>query len=234
MKHYLENIKNIEKQIDTVFTDKEHLLTAITHSSYANQFKNVDYNERLEFLGDSVLQLCITEYLFNNYKQKSEGDLTKLRSLIVCENSLYEIALTWGIGRHMRMSRGEELTGGRDRVSIQADCVEAVIAAVYLDKGIDYVTDFILKNFKETISKAINQEIVLDYKTALQEKLQKDGEVEIDYELVKYEGPPHRRKFYTKVVINNKVMGEGNGYSKKESEQSSAKEALLKLEEIHE
>ncbi|MBB6631189.1 ribonuclease III [Clostridium algidicarnis] len=234
MKHYLENIKNIEKQIDTVFSDKEHLLTAITHSSYANQFKNVDYNERLEFLGDSVLQLCITEYLFNNYKQKSEGDLTKLRSLIVCENSLYEIALTWGIGRHMRMSRGEELTGGRDRVSIQADCVEAVIAAVYLDKGIDYVTDFILKSFKETISKAINQEIVLDYKTALQEKLQKDGEVEIDYELVKYEGPPHRRKFYTKVVINNKVMGEGNGYSKKESEQSSAKEALLKLEEIHE
>ena len=134
----------------------------------------------------------------------------------------------------MRMSRGEELTGGRDRVSIQADCVEAVIAAVYLDKGIDYVTGFILKNFKDIISKAINQEIVLDYKTTLQEKLQKDGEVEIDYELVKYEGPPHRRKFYTKVVINNKVMGEGEGYSKKESEQNSAKEALLKLEEIHE
>ncbi|SUY47277.1 ribonuclease III [Clostridium putrefaciens] len=234
MKNYIENIKNIENQIDTIFNHKEYLLTAITHSSYANQFKNVEYNERLEFLGDSVLQLCITEYLFNNYKQKSEGDLTKLRSLIVCENSLYEIALMWGIGRHMRMSRGEELTGGRDRVSIQADCVEAVIAAVYLDKGIDYVTDFILKNFEEIINKAINQEIVLDYKTALQEKLQKDGEIEIDYELVKYEGPPHRRKFYTKVVINNKVMGEGDGYSKKESEQSSAKEALLKLEEIHE
>ncbi|MBU5590847.1 ribonuclease III [Clostridium sp. MSJ-4] len=234
MRHYLDNILNLEREIQTTFTNKEYLVTAITHSSYANQFKNITYNERLEFLGDSVLQLCITEYLFNNYREKSEGQLTKLRSLIVCENSLYEIALGWNVGKYMRMSRGEELTGGRERVSIQADCVEAIIAAVYLDKGIEYVKEFIIKNFKNTIVKAINQEIILDYKTTLQETLQKNGEVEIEYELVKYEGPPHRRKFYTRVVIDERVMGEGAGYSKKESEQNSAREALLNLEDKHE
>ena len=225
-------LKEIEENLGVYFNNPTLLKTALTHSSFANQFKDAEYNERLEFLGDAVLQLCITEYLFNNFKNKSEGELTKTRSLIVCENSLYEIAKKLHLGEYIRMSKGEELTGGRERISIQADAVEAVIAAVYLDKGIGFVRDFILLHFEEIIKKAINNEIVLDFKTKLQEFLQKDGEVSIHYELIKHEGPPHRRKFYTNVVIDDNVMGEGFGYSKKEAEQNAAKEALMKLDNL--
>ena len=225
------NIKNIENILGIEFNNKGVLITALTHSSYANQFKDVKYNERLEFLGDSVLQLCITQYLFNNYKDKSEGELTKIRSLIVCENSLYEVAKKLNLGVFIRMSKGEESTGGRERTSIQADCLEAIIAAIYLDKGLDVANDFIFKYFAEIIEKAIKHEIILDFKTKLQEKKKKNGEVEIRYELDKYEGPPHRRKFFTTVIIDNKVMGNGYGYSKKESEQCAAKEALRLLGE---
>lgn len=227
-------LKEIEENLGVYFNNPVLLKTALTHSSFANQFKDADYNERLEFLGDAVLQLCITEHLFNNFKNKSEGELTKTRSLIVCENSLYEIAKKLHLGEYIRMSKGEELTGGRERISIQADAVEAVIAAVYLDKGIGFVRDFILLHFEEIIKKAINNEIVLDFKTKLQEFLQKDGEVSIHYELIKYEGPPHRRKFYTNVVIDSNVMGEGCGYSKKEAEQNAAKQALMKLDKNNE
>ena len=227
-------LKEIEENLGVYFNNPTLLKTALTHSSFANQFKDAEYNERLEFLGDAVLQLCITEHLFNNFKNKSEGELTKTRSLIVCENSLYEIAKKLHLGEYIRMSKGEELTGGRERISIQADAVEAVIAAVYLDKGIGFVRDFILLHFEEIIKKAINNEIVLDFKTKLQEFLQKDGEVSIHYELTKYEGPPHRRKFYTNVVIDSSIMGEGCGYSKKEAEQNAAKQALKKLDKTNE
>lgn len=220
------NINEIEKILGMEFDNKGVLITALTHSSYANQFKDIKYNERLEFLGDSVLQLCITQYLYNNYKNKSEGELTKIRALIVCENSLFEIAKKLSLGTFIRMSKGEELTGGRERTSIQADCLEAIIAAIYLDKGLTIANDFILKYFKSTIEKAIRQEIILDFKTRLQEVLQKNGEVNIVYELVRHEGPPHRRKFFTQVIIDSKLMGEGCGYSKKEAEQNAAKEAL--------
>ncbi|ALP89981.1 MULTISPECIES: ribonuclease III [Clostridium] len=227
-------LKEIEENLGVCFNNPTLLKTALTHSSFANQFKDAEYNERLEFLGDAVLQLCITEYLFNNFKSKSEGELTKTRSLIVCENSLYEIAKKLHLGEYIRMSKGEELTGGRERISIQADAVEAVIAAVYLDKGIGFVRDFILLHFEEIIKKAINNEIILDFKTKLQEFLQKDGEVSIHYELIKHEGPPHRRKFFTNVVIENNIMGEGCGYSKKEAEQNAAKQALMKLDNKNE
>ncbi|MPQ44160.1 ribonuclease III [Clostridium tarantellae] len=226
------NIKEVEKKLGLEFDNKGVLITALTHSSYANQFKDVKYNERLEFLGDSVLQLCITEYLFNNYKNKSEGELTKIRALIVCENSLFEVAKRLSLGSFIRMSKGEELTGGRDRTSIQSDCLEAIIAAIYIDKGLEVAKDFIIEYFKDTIDKAIKQEIILDFKTRLQEILQRNGEVSINYQLVKYEGPPHRRKFFTQVLIDNKLMGQGTGYSKKEGEQNAAREALEKLGEI--
>ncbi|MGL5615683.1 MAG: ribonuclease III [Sarcina sp.] len=224
------NVKELEKKIGVEFKDKSLLITAITHSSFANQFKDVKYNERLEFLGDSVLQLTITENLFNSYKNKTEGELTKIRALIVCENSLFEVAHKMQLGKVIRMSKGEELTGGRSRISIQADCLEAVIAAIYLDRGLEVAKKFILKRFNEIIKKAINQEIILDFKTRLQEVLQKNGEVNIVYELIKYEGPPHRRIFFTQVKINGEEMGAGEGYSKKEAEQNAAKEALGKVE----
>ena len=129
---------------------------------------------------------------------------------------------------YMNMSKGEEITGGRNRVSILADCVEAVIAAIYLDKGIEYSKSFILNNFKATIDKAISNEIVLDYKTKLQEILQQNGEVHICYELVKFEGPPHKRKFFVNVLINGSINGSGQGLSKKEAEQNAAKEVMAK------
>ncbi|GIM27835.1 ribonuclease 3 [Clostridium polyendosporum] len=229
------NLNEFEDRLGFIFDDKCLLETALTHSSYANQYKkDVPYNERLEFLGDSVLQLCISEYLFDNCKNKTEGELTKTRALIVCENSLYEVAKRLGLGKIIRMSKGEELTGGRERMSIQADCLEAVIAAIYLDKGLNVAKKFILTNFKDIINMAINDKIILDFKTRLQEVLQQNGETNISYELVKFEGPPHRRKFYTRVIIEDKVLGEGEGFSKKEAEQMSAKQALKSLEEANE
>lgn len=228
------NINEVEEHIGVKFNEEYLLKTALTHSSYANQHRDEEYNERFEFLGDSILQLCITEYLFLNYKNKSEGELTKIRSLIVCENSLYEIGKKLNLGYFIRISKGEELTGGRERVSIIADAVEAVIAAIYLDKGLEFVKDYIIGYFKDIIERAINNDIILDYKTKLQEEMQKKGEVSIIYELLKFEGPPHRRKFFTSVIVEEKELGRGEGYSKKESEQNAAKEALRILEELNE
>jgi ribonuclease-3 len=227
-------LQNLEKKLKLNFSDKELLKNAITHSSYANQKKKVAFNERLEFLGDSVLQLVISEYLFSRFTEKPEGYLTKIRSLIVCENSLCDIANGWELGMYMNMSKGEEITGGRNRVSILADCVEAVLAAVYLDKGIEYSNSFILTNFKEIIEKAISNEMILDYKTKLQEIFQQNGEVNIHYELVKFEGPPHKRKFFVNVLINDVIKGSGQGFSKKEAEQNAAKEVIDNQVEVHE
>ena len=156
-------LSNLEKSVGMTFDDRHLIETALTHSSYAKQFREADYNERLEFLGDSVLQLVITEYLFKNNRNKSEGQLTKIRSLIVCENSLYEISRKLELSKYIRMSKGEELTGGRERVSIQADAVEALIAAIYLDKGFEVAKNFILENFKDIIAKAIENKIILDF-----------------------------------------------------------------------
>ena len=216
------------------FNNPEYIKIALTHSSYAKQYIGGYYNERMEFLGDSVLQLVITEFLFINKKEMEEGELTKIRSLIVCENSLYEVSKKLNLAKSIRMSKGEELTGGRERISIQADAVEAVIAAIYLDKGIEVAKEFIMDNFSEIINKAINNKIILDFKTELQEYLQRNGEVSIVYELIKFEGPPHRRKFFVKVLIDNIEKGRGVGYSKKEAEQNAAKESLIKMGVINE
>lgn len=224
-------LNELEFKLQISFKNQELLNTALTHSSYAKQKKNIKYYERLEFLGDSVLQISISDILFNRFKDKSEGELTKLRALIVCENSLYEIAKQWKLGEYILMSKGEELTGGRERVSILADCVEAIIAAIYLDSGFEKAKKFIERYFEDIILKAMNDKIVIDYKTKLQEVLQQNGDVSIVYNLAKFEGPPHRRKFFTQVIVNDKISGDGMGYSKKESQQAAAKEALKNLED---
>lgn len=224
---------DLQNKLMVEFNNIKILETAITHSSYANERK-MEFNERLEFLGDSVLQLVISEYLFSNTENETEGYLTKIRSLIVCENSLFQVAKTWNLGTYINMSKGEELTGGRTRVSILADAVEAIIAAVYLDRGYTVVREFILSNFNSIIEKAFKNEIIIDYKTKLQEILQKQGEVSIVYNLIKFEGPPHRREFYVEVIVNGVSKGKGVGYSKKEAEQNAAKELLMTRGEIHE
>jgi ribonuclease-3 len=223
----LKNTLELKGKLGIEFKDLTLLQTAITHSSYANE-RNTAFNERLEFLGDTVLELIISEYLFTNHINETEGYLTKVRALIVCENSLFEIAKTWELGKYIYMSKGEELTGGRTRVSILADAVEAIIAAVYLDEGIHVAKDFVLKNFSLIIGKAVKNEIILDYKTKLQEILQKNGDVDICYNLIKFEGPPHRREFFVEVLINEEAKGNGSGYSKKEAEQMAAREVLIK------
>lgn len=221
-----ENLSELQKTIKYNFKNKDFLEIAVTHSSFANQKKDIKYNERLEFLGDSVLQLSISEYLFLNYSDKDEGELSRTRAIIVCENSLFNIASKWDLGKYIRMSKGEELTGGRTRVSILADCVEAIFAAVYLDSDFDYAREFVLKWLKDTVLAAINNQIVFDYKTKLQEYMQQGGDSDILYNIVNFEGPPHRRKFFVEVLINEKVMGRGSGFSKKEAEQNAAMAAL--------
>ncbi len=211
------------------FSDPELLRLALTHSSYANQKELRESNEKLEFLGDAVLQLIITDHLYKNYPGKEEGELTKIRAMIVCEPSLFLVAEKWKLGKYVYLSRGEELTGGRTRPSLLADAVEALIAAVYLDQGMDQAKGFVTAHFEEIIKKALNNEIIIDFKTRLQELLQENGDVSINYDLVKFEGPPHKRKFFTKVSIEDITMGRGEGMSKKESEQDAAKDALSKL-----
>ena len=226
MLNRIDALLEIEEKICVTFKDKEIFDIALTHSSFANQKKNIKYNERLEFLGDSVLQLCVTDYLFKNLKEEYEGEMTKYRALIVCESSLFEIAQKWDLGKYIKMSKGEELTGGRNRTSILADCVEAIIAAIYIDGGYEIAKTFILKYFEPIISKATKKEILFDFKTKLQELFQHNGDTNISYDMIKFEGPPHRRRFYTSVLIGNSIRGTGIGFSKKESEQNAAKAAL--------
>ncbi|MFU0823911.1 ribonuclease III [Clostridium sp.] len=227
-------LNELENRLNVKFNNIELLDTALTHSSFVNENKSIISNERLEFLGDSILQLCISELLYNKYKDKPEGFLTKKRALIVCGNSLHHVAMKWKIGEYINMSKGEEMTGGRTRVSILSDCVEAIIASIYLDQGYENAKRFIIDNFQELIDKADNDEIILDYKTKLQETIQKFGEYNIEYNLSRFEGPPHRRKFFTEVIVPPLVKGVGEGYTKKEAEQNAAKEALENLGETHE
>ena len=218
--------KEAEDIIGIKFNEPKLLLTALTHSSYANQHRDEEYNERFEFLGDAILQVCITEYLFLNYKEKSEGELTKIRSLIVCENSLYEIGKSLNLGYLLRMSKGEELTGGRERISLIADAVEALIAAIYLDGGMENAKKFIFDNMQEIIEDSLKGKIFRDYKTYLQEVLQSKGEQHIWYKLIEEKGPDHNKRFVMEVGINDVVLGVGEGKSKKDAEQLAAKSAL--------
>ena len=225
----LDNICKFEKIIDYKFKNKEYLLEALTHSSYSNENKKYNFNERLEFLGDSVLSIVVSDYLFNNEKELPEGELTKLRASIVCEESLSEVANKINLGEYMLLGKGEEATGGRERISILADAFEAVIAAIYQDGTIEDAKKFILANMEYLISDARRGKIFRDYKTHLQEILQGKGENNIWYNLVDEKGPDHNKRFVMEVGINEEVLGVGEGKSKKEAEQFAARVALDKI-----
>lgn len=222
-------IEQFQQKIGVKFENLEILKLALTHSSYANEHNLNDYNERLEFLGDSVLQLCITEYLYKHCKENNEGDLTRKRATIVCEISLYEVGKQWDLGEYIFLSKGESLSGGKTRISTIADTVEAVIAAIYLDKGYKFACEFILKFFKDIIktSEVINY---LDHKTRLQEFVQSKTNEKIKYNLIKEEGPPHKKVFHVQVLVGLKEYGIGIGNSKKEAEQSAAEKTLKLME----
>lgn len=230
-KDILYNIEKFEKIINYKFENKEYILEALTHSSYSNENRKYNFNERLEFLGDSVLGIVISDYLFIEEKKLPEGELTKLRANIVCEESLSEVAKEIELGVHMLLGKGEESTGGRQRISILADAFEAVIAAIYLDGGIENARKFILKYMKKIISDSRKGKIFRDYKTHLQEILQEKGEnsINIWYKLIEEKGPDHNKLFIMQVGMNDTILGTGEGKSKKEAEQLAARIALSNI-----
>ena len=206
------------------------LKTALTHSSFANEMHGKQpYNERMEFLGDSVLSLIISEHLFSLEKTLAEGEMSKTRANIVCERSLAECAREIELGKYIYLGKGEERTGGRERPSILADAVEAVIAALYLDGGFQCAKEFVLNKLSEQIKRAVGGRFITDYKTALQEHIQAEGNNKITYALLREEGPDHNKTFETCLFIDDKPFKKGTGRTKKDSEQAAAKNALEAL-----
>ena len=221
-------MKELERKIGYTFTNKELLKKALTHTSYAYEH-NVESNEKLEFLGDSILEFISSVYLFQNYSHLKEGEMTKVRATVVCEKSLYKVAKKHNFSDFLYLGKSERQSGGEDRPAILADSVEAVIAAIYLDGGIEEAQRFIIENLKleiEIASKNVGQK---DYKTVLQEKLQENGEVEIKYTILREIGPDHDKIFEAQVECNHKKLAVGNGKSKKQAEMEAARKALENL-----
>lgn len=217
-------MNTFENIIGYSFKDKTLLQTALTHSSYANELQGKeDFNERLEFLGDSVLGMITAEYLFKNHPELPEGQLTKIRAALVCEKSLHKFANSIRLGEFMRLGKGEINTGGRERPSILADAFESVIAAIFLDAGFEEAKKFVLR----FISNAnVDNAPISDYKSALQEITQKNhGEI-LEYFMAGESGPDHAKTFIVEVKLNSNIIGTGTGKSKKQAEQMAAKEAL--------
>ena len=212
-----------------VFTDETLLETAFTHTSYANEHRllKISHNERLEFLGDAVLQLIISEYLYTKYPKRPEGDLSKLRSMIVREESLAGFARDCQFDHFIKLGRGEEKSGGRNRDTILGDLFEAFLGALLLDKGVEAVKNFLYQVMIPKVE-AGDFERVTDYKTKLQELLQINGDVEIAYQVVSETGPAHAKNFEVAVLINGRKSGQGQGRSKKLAEQEAAKNAFEK------
>ena len=222
------NLEKLENEIKYTFKNKELLKKALTHTSYANE-KRIESNEKLEFLGDSILEFISSKYLYSNYPNLKEGEMTKVRATVVCEKSLYKIAKKHNFSEFLYLGKSEQLTGGKNRPAILADSVEAIIAAMYLDGGLKEVEKFIINNLKEEIEIATKHVGDRDYKTVLQEKLQEHGDVKIVYEITKEEGPDHNKSFEAQVSVNGKVLAKGKGKSKKEAHMQAAKKALEDL-----
>lgn len=217
-------LNQLQKAIGYSFKNGELLNRAVTHSSYANEnHLTTGDNERLEFLGDSVLGFITAEYLFSHHRDFPEGELTKLRSYAVCEKSLFEYAKEIGLGEKLKLGKGEEHTGGRTRPSVLSDAFEAVIAAIYLDGGIDEAKKFVLRFVAPYVEAKPSFK---DYKTMLQEVVQKNQGEQLEYVLVSESGPDHDKRFEVAVHLNSNVIGRGVGGSKKKAEQEAAKEAL--------
>ena len=225
-------MQKLEEKIGYRFRDPELLLTALTHSSFANE-RHGDCRsyERLEFLGDSILGYVTAEFLYRHEPRLPEGRMTRLRAELVCEQSLHQTALRLDLGEYMRLGRGEEHTGGRQRPSILADMVESVIAALYLDSGgLEEPRRFIMAQILQGVEIGETHRSA-DYKTELQELVQRRADQHIAYELIGESGPDHNKLFSFRVTINGESAGEGSGRTKKEAEQMAACEALRKLKE---
>lgn len=225
----------LSNKLGVQFNQVSLLHQALTHTSYANECKKTTilHNERLEFLGDAVLDLVVSEYLFCQFPNLPEGDLTKSRAVIVCEPTLARCAAELGIGEYLFLGKGEASSGGRERSSILADAFEAIIGAIYLDSGFVNVTNFILKQLQNDLSLMERGEYIKDYKTLLQEVIQKKTDSKIIYEIISENGPDHNKRFEVAVLVNADQLGSGLGKSKKEAEQHAAKQALTKMKIVN-
>ncbi len=222
--------RTLETIIGATFTDQKHLLTAMTHRSYLNEHREAkqDHNERYEFLGDAVLELVATDYLFRTYPQKPEGELTAVRSAIVNTISLADASTKLGLGDYMLMSRGEAKDTGRARQYLLADAFEAVVGALYLDQGYDAARDFIARNLFDKAQEIIEKELWKDAKSRFQEKAQDRVGITPTYQTLRQIGPDHARMFVVGLFLGNTAIAEGEGYSKQEAEQVAAEKGLAK------
>lgn len=231
-KHELpRELAELEKAIGYKFDNIRILESAMTHSSFSNEMKSkgelVKCNERLEFLGDSVLSIIVSEYIFLNYPELPEGDLSRIRAGAVCEKTLAEFSRGIELGSYLRLGHGEELTNGRCRASILADAFEALLAAIYLDGGMENVEKFLLPLITEEIYKIISSGSTRDYKTLLQQIIQQEQGELLEYITVREYGPAHKKTFEVEARLNSNVIGHGSGSTKREAEQFAAKEALI-------
>lgn len=219
-------MQNLQKKIGYTFKNEKLLQNALTHSSYAYENHIPEMcNERLEFLGDAVLSIIVSDYLFNNFSHIPEGELTRLRAASVCERSLHEFALQIDLGKYLYLSHGEQHTGGRERPSILADAFEALIASIYLDGGMESARDFVLSFVKDSFD-GNHKSAFKDYKTQLQEIIQQNPDDRLAYVMAGESGPDHCKLFRAEVHINENVIASGSGRTKKEAEQSAARETL--------
>lgn len=226
------SIQTLEEKLGYSFRDKSLLQGALYHSSFANEHRTlgISSNERLEFLGDAVLGLVAADYLYRKHPEAPEGELTRIRAALVREESLHEVALSLGLGEYLKLGHGEEVGGGRQRPSILADATESVFAAVYLDGGMEAARALIHRVLLEKAPEEKVEERLRDYKTALQEFVQRKPDQTLGYEMVGSSGPDHAKVFTACVLLNGKPAGLGSGRSKKEAEQSAAKAALEQLQ----
>ena len=222
-------LNEVQDKIGYIYNDVSLLKEALTHSSYANEHRvdNIKDNERLEFLGDAILDLIISEYLFKKHPKMPEGDLSKLRASIVCEASLAQVAKEMNFGDYILLGKGEEMTGGRERASILADGFEALTGALFIDGGFESAKKFLTETLVKKVEKVKSlEDIYTDYKTLLQECVQKHSSNPISYKVVAEEGPDHDKHFKVEVCHDENCLGTGTGKSKKEAEQDAAKSAL--------
>jgi ribonuclease-3 len=219
-------LDRLQQSLGIVFRDPKLLEQAFTHSSYVNEHKNARHNERLEYLGDAVLQLAVSEYLYRRYPRLPEGELTQMRAAVVCEPSLHEASRELHFGDHLLLGRGEELTGGRERPAILADVFEAFVGALYLDQGYEAAVRFL----EQHLFPKIKRRQRLDAKSFLQQTLQQASQGDPVYRLVEELGSGHDKRFVSEVLVGGKRLGTGTGRTKKEAEQKAAEEALQRLD----
>ncbi len=229
----MPTLLDIQQRIGYQFENQELLERALTHKSYANENRLAAHNERLEFLGDAVLSLIISEYLMNACPTSSEGDLSRLRAAVVSEPALASIARDIDLGNYLLLGRGEEQTGGRDKDSLLANCLEALIASIYLDANNTAVEQFVIRFFEDLIKKTCASRNTLDYKTEVQELCQDRLKQLPEYRIAAETGPDHLKQFTIELTIKGEVFGRGIGKNKKEAEQRAAKEALDNLSKIY-